>query len=289
MPTRVARPRDKAAVESAVNTVNKRVVGYLLEEVWTTLPDVNDAITERVDEVNHGVRRADGSTRFERFSEEEAPLLKPLPIEAFGEVVWKELKVGRNYHVTCDYQHYSVPYALAGQQLRVRVTSSSITAFDGQRVVAEHARKHGRKGQYSTDLAHVPPQHQVVKGLWSRSWFINRANAIGPATTQVIEQILDRYEVEAQSYLDCQNILGTLGKNKQKLEAACQQLLNMRTFATYSTIKRLIAATSSDQQKPAPLRPAAANVKNEPTQEADAAGALVRGADYYRQGGDDVQ
>jgi transposase len=289
VPTRVARPRDKAAVESAVNTINKRVIGYLLEEVWTTLTDVNDAITERLDEVNHGIRRADGTTRFERFSEEEAPLLKPLPNEAFEEVVWKELKVGRNYHVTSDYQHYSVPYEMAGQMLRARITSSRVSVFSGQRIVAEHARKNGRKGQYSTNPAHVPPQHKDIAGLWTRRWFIDRANAFGPATTQVIEQILDRHEIEAQSYLDCQNILGALGKNKQKLEAACQQLLNMRTFATYSTIKRLIAATNSDQQKPAPVRPAAANVKNEPAHAAEAAGALVRGADYYREGGDDVQ
>src|SRR5690606_35519100 len=119
----------------------------------------------------------------------------------------------------------------------------------------------GRRGQYSTDPAHVPPKHKDIAGLWSRRWFVGRANAIGPATALVIEQVLDRQEVEAQGYLDCQNILGTLGKNKQKLEAACQQLLNMRAHASYSTIKRLIAATTSDQQKPAPVRPAAANVK----------------------------
>jgi len=60
LPARVRRPRDKAAVESAVNTVNKRVLGYLLEEVWTALPDVNAAIGERLLEVNQGIRRVDG-------------------------------------------------------------------------------------------------------------------------------------------------------------------------------------------------------------------------------------
>ena len=287
VPARVAKPRDKAAVESAVHTVNKRVIGYLLEEVWTTLADVNAAIGERVHDVNHGIRRADGSTRFERFSEEEAPLLKRPPHEAFEEVAWKELKVGRNYHVTTDYQHYSVPYALAGQLLRARVTSARVSVFSGQRVVAEHARLHGRKGQYSTDPDHVPPQHKDVSGLWSRRWFIDRASTIGPATAIVIEQVLDRYEIEAQSYLDCQNILGTLGKNKQKLEAACQQLLNMRGSATYSTIKRLIAAINSDEQRPSAQRAAATNVKNEPARDAHAAGALVRGAEYYREGGEE--
>jgi len=231
----------------------------------------------------------DGSTRFERFQQEEASALKRLPRLAFEQVTWKELKVGRNYHVNCDYQHYSVPYALAGQQLRARLTSSSITLFDGQRVVAEHSRKQGRKGQYCTDPAHVPPQHGDVKGLWSRSWFTDRANAIGPATTAVIEQVLDRYTIEAQGYLDCQNILGALGKNKQKLEAACQQLLNMRGRATYSTIKRLMASINSDDRKPASLRAAANNKKPTATPTADGAiaiGALLRDADYYRDGGE---
>ena len=288
LPARVRRPRDKAAVESAVNTVNRRVLGHLLEDTWTTLVDVNAATSERLHEVNHGLRRVDGSTRFERFTQEEAPALLPLPRLAFEQVTWKELKVGRNYHVTTDYQHYSVPFTLAGRLLRARLTNSSVTLFDGQKVVAEHNRKHGRKGQYSTDSAHVPPQHRDVNGLWSRAWFMDRARAFGPATTTVIEQVLNRYEIEAQSYLDCQNILSALGKNKPKLEAACQQLLNMRGSATYSILKRLVAAMNSDQHKPAPNRVAATNTKkpaapDEP--EPEAAGALVRDADYYREGG----
>lgn len=283
VPARVRKPRDKAAVESAVNTVNKRVIGYLLEETWTTLEELNEAIAERVYEINHDIRRIDGTTRFELFCAEEAPLLAPLPDERFEQVEWKQLKAGRNYHLTADYQHYSVPYTLAGRLLRTRLTSSRVTVFDGQQVVAEHRRKTGRKGQYSTDPTHVPPQHRNVDGLWSRRWFLDRAGAFGPATVQVIEQILDRCHIEAQGYLDCQNILGTLGKaKKQKLEAACQQLVNMRGHATYSMLKRLMAAIDSDQHKPTEVRPAASTRKHVPTP--DTAGALVRGADYYRTG-----
>ncbi|HEX6681661.1 MAG TPA: IS21 family transposase [Candidatus Limnocylindrales bacterium] len=285
VPARVKRPRDKAAVESAVNTVNKRVIGYLLEETWTSLAELNEAIAERVFEVNHEIRRVDGTTRFELFTAEEAPVLAALPDEPFEQVEWKELKVGRNYHLTADYQHYSAPYTLAGRVLRVRLTTGRVTVFDGQQVVAEHRRKTGRKGQYSTDPGHVPPQHRNVDGLWSRQWFTDRAAAFGPATVAAVEQILDRHQIEAQGYLDCQNLLQTLGKkNKQKLEAACQQLANMRGYATYSTIKRLMAAIESDQDKQVPVRPAASNRKNTGEPGAEAAGALVRGADYYRQG-----
>ncbi|MGH3631897.1 MAG: Mu transposase domain-containing protein, partial [Sciscionella sp.] len=108
---------------------------------------------------------------------------------------------GRNYHLTADYQHYSVPYRLAGRLLRVRLTTSTVTVFDGVDIICEHRRLKDRKGQYSTLAEHVPAQHRDVDGLWSRRWFIDRARAFGPATVTVIEQILDRHVIEAQGYL----------------------------------------------------------------------------------------
>lgn len=262
VPARARKPRDKAAVENAVNVVNKRVIGYLEGEVWTTLSELNEAIEERVWEVNHDLRRADGSTRWERFTSEEQPLLGPLPAARFEEVTWKELKAGRNYHITCDYQRYSVPYALAGRLLRVRLTSSKVTVFDGHEIVCEHRRLTGRKGQYSTLPEHVPAQHQGIDGLWSRRWFTDRARSFGPATVAVIEQILDRHQIEAQGYLDCQNILNGLGKsNRERLEAACQELLNLGGQATYTTLKRLMAAINSDAKKARPITPAASTRK----------------------------
>ena len=289
LPARVRSPRDKAAVESGVHVVNTRVIGYLTEEVWTSLNDLNDAIGERVREINHDIRRVDGSTRWERFTEEEALLLRPLAVDGFTEVEWKEAKVGRNSHLTCDWQHYSVPHTHAGRILRVRLTSTTVTVFDGQEIVCEHARRTGRKGQYSTEAAHLPVEYRNIDGLWSREWFIGRARAFGPATLQVIEQLIDRREIEAQGFLDCQNVLETLGKrNKQRLEAACQQLINTGTPPSYTAVKRLMAAIDTDQKKPARVRPAASNRKPrfEPIGDSEhtvPSGAYVRGADYYRR------
>ena len=266
VPARAKRPRDKAAAENAVNVVNKRVIGYLEDDVFTTLSELNDAIEDRVREINHDMRRADDSTRWERFVAEEAGLLAPLPDAAFEEVSWKELKAGRNYHVTADTQRYSVPYRLAGRLLRVRFTQTSVTVFDGNDVVCEHRRLTGRKGQYSTLPEHVPPQHRNIDGLWSRRWFTDRARSFGPATVEVIEQILDRQKIEAQGYLDCQNVLTGLGKqNRERLEAACQELINRDGQATYTTLKRIMAGIDSDTRKPQPRVPAASTRKRSGT------------------------
>lgn len=292
LPTGVRSPKQKAAVESGVNVVNKRVIGYLAEDVWTSLDDLNTAISERVHEINHDIRRVDGSTRHERFSTEEAGLLGALAVDGFTEVEWREAKVARNSHVTCDSQHYSVPHEHAGKLLRVRLTAQSVTVFNGQQIVCEHVRLTGRKGQYATEVAHLPVDYQNVDLLWSREWFVQRAKAYGPATAQVITQLLDRRAVEAQGFLDCRNVLDTLGKrNKQRLEAACQQVVDSGIAPSYTGLKRLIAAIDSDAKKPARVRPAASNRKPrfEPVNpDADIAPGVppatyVRGAEYYRR------
>jgi transposase len=276
VPARARKPRDKAGAENAVNVVNERVIGYLEGEVWTTLEELNDAIDERVGEVNHDLRRADGTTRWERFTAEEQELLGTLPATRFEEVTWKEVKAGRNYHISCDYQRYSVPYQLAGRLLRVRLTSTRVTIFDGHDLVCEHRRLTGRKGQYSTLAEHVPLQHQGIDGLWSRRWFTDRARSFGPATVQVIEQILDRHAIEAQGYLDCQNILSGLGKaNRERLEAGCQEPINNGGQASYTTLKRLMAAINSDAKKPRKIIPAAS------TRKRSSAGDVELGPDVY--------
>ncbi|MEW1982079.1 IS21 family transposase [Citricoccus sp. NPDC079358] len=292
VPARAKRPRDKAAAEAAVNVVNTRVIGYLAEEFFTTVQGLNEAISARVVEINEGIPRADGSTRWERFTTDEAHLLQPLPEDAFDTVEWKQLKVGRNYHVSCDSQHYSVPYTYAGQLLRVRLTSTTVTVFDGDQVICEHTRRQGRKGQYSTEAAHAPTRHRGIDGLWSKRWFTDRARGFGPATEAVIAGIIDRHVIEAQGYLDCQNILESLGKrNKQRLEAACQVLLDTgQGPGTYSTIKRIMATIDSDTKKPRTVIPAAATRKPAAgTDPGPAAAVHVRSADHYRRGGQEVQ
>ncbi|MDY7540796.1 IS21 family transposase [Cryobacterium sp. 5B3] len=280
VPARVRKPRDKAAVESAVNVVNKRVIGYLAEDVWTSLGDLNAEIAVRVREINEDIRRANDTTRWELFQAEEAARLGSLPADRFEEVDWKELKVGRNYHLSCDFQYYSVPHAFAGTLLRVRLTSSRVTVFDGQDIVCEHPRQRGRKGQYSTLSEHVPVQHRDVDGLWSRRWFLDRARSFGPATVTVIEQILDRQRIEAQGYLDCQNILEGLGKrNRARLEAACQALINQHGHPTYTTLKRVMAAIDSDSKRPRPVTPAASTRK--PARTVTFQDVYVRDASHY--------
>ncbi|WP_229677237.1 IS21 family transposase [Glutamicibacter ardleyensis] len=281
VPARVKRPTDKAAIERAVQTANTRIIGYLSSELWSTIDELNAAIAAQVEEIND-LKNPQGITKREIFAADERSHLGSLPEQRFTQVTWKQVKVGRNYHITTDYQHYSVPYRLAGQSLKVRLTDLRVTLFDKEHVVCEHPRKYGRKGQYSTLSEHVPPVHRNIANLWSRAWFLDRAQGFGPATSMVIAQVLDRHAVEAQGYLDCQNILDSLGrKGKARLEAACQQVLNINAVPTYTTLKRVLGTITSDNQvQEAP--PAALNTLKPEVTNGDQ-DVFVRDGSYYSE------
>lgn len=263
------KPRDKAAVESAVHTVNKRVIGYLEAERVTSITELNELINERLHEINYEMTGADDTTRAQRFGQAEQAMLQPLPTSNFTVVQYRQLKVARNYHITCDRQHYSVPYQLVGNTWKVRLTHDAVTVFHGNHVVAEHARLHGRKGQYSTTDAHCPDHHRDIQGLWSPEWFLNRAAASGPATVQTITTILEAQSKPAQGFLACHNILATLGpKGKTALEQACHQLMTTGTRPSYSALKRLQAAVLEHPPKP-PQRPTPAPTRATPDRQPD--------------------
>ena len=111
--------------------------------VSTTRGSGPEAIADRLADINSAMTRADGTTRRMRFEQEEAPVMRDLPPTPFTEVYYKRLKVDRNWHITCDYQYYSVPFQLVGEAVTVRLTPQLVSIFNGDQLVAEHTRLHG--------------------------------------------------------------------------------------------------------------------------------------------------
>ena len=96
-----------------------------------------------------------------------------------------------------------------------------------------------------------------------------------------------RSDDDCVDYLDCQNILDGLGKrNRGRLEATCQELLNQRGYATYTTLKRLMAAIDSDSKRPRPVTPAASTRKRVSTVtfKETVPDVYVRDASHYARG-----
>lgn len=286
VPARPGKPRDKAHVERMVQVIETMVLGYLADAEFESFEQLNEAVSDRLEQVNSKVHRTNGISRAELFASSEAGLLKPLPSHRFEQAEYKQLKVGPNYHVNCDYQYYSVPYQLVGRTLSTRLTQTKVTVIDGATVVAEHARLEGRRGQHSTLDAHIPAQHKDGSGLWSRDWFIAHAQSFGPATVEVITAVLDRAAVEAQAFVECRNIVKGLGaKHRSLLEPACKYLLERGGYSSYSGLKRFIAVLAQEEKSPGRAAVPVPETVKDLSAESERTDRFVRAPGHYAMGG----
>ena len=125
--------------------------------------------------------------------------LLPLPASPFELAVWKVATVQYNYHISVERMNYSVPYQYIKHQVDVRLTRSTVEVFFSGTRIASHPRLHGRPNQYSTQEAHMPPDHQKYL-QWNGERFIQWAEKIGENTAAVVRLFLTSRQVEQQGY-----------------------------------------------------------------------------------------
>lgn len=253
VPARVRKPKDKAAVERAVQIGYSRILGYFDGEVFYSLDELNEAIARRIEDINCSMTRPDGTTRRQRFDAHEAPVMRDLPPQPFTEVSWRSPKVDRNWHVCCDYQYYSVPYQLVGKVLRARLTSHTVSLFDGDQLVAEHDRLHGFRYRYSTNPAHRPDGADTGANVLTRDELLKWASSFGPNTVTVITRILDTNAAAIPRGLSlARNVLANLGRkhDKASLEPACAVVVEKQLACNFAVIKRIQADIAHRQPTP---------------------------------------
>ncbi|MDX9917208.1 MAG: hypothetical protein RBT15_04250 [Gudongella sp.] len=84
----------------------------------------------------------------------------PLPATPYELADWKQATVQFNYHISIEGMLYSVPYEYIKRKVDIRITEKIIEVFYNHNRIASHKRLFGRKGQYSTAIEHMPPDHQ---------------------------------------------------------------------------------------------------------------------------------
>ncbi|WP_417802500.1 Mu transposase domain-containing protein [Thermophilibacter provencensis] len=280
VPARVRRPRDKAAAEKAVDLCETWVLAPLADERFSALSELNSEVRRLVGLLNARPFSRREGCRDDAFFGEERAALNPLPPARYEWCEWRRCKVAPDYHVQCESMRYSVPHRLVGRNVDVRLTASRVTVLDGGEVVAEHPRLRGRKGQYSTDAAHMPTEHLEAQSLWTRAWFERRAGEIGPETKRLLTGMLDSRAIEAQGYVACANVLSLSGRGRAaELEVACARVNASGGAASYTRVKNTMSAIRAEgRARPAPAAPAAA-----PQPDRAAHVGRVRGAEYYRR------
>ena len=139
LPTRKAKPRDKAKVEAGVLLVERWILARLRNQTFFSFTELNQQIRRLLDLLNdRRFQKIDG-TRRSLFESLDRPALTPLLEARYEYAQWKA-RVNIDYHIDVLGHYYSVPYALARQAVEVRISRGTIEVYhDGNRVAA-HVR-----------------------------------------------------------------------------------------------------------------------------------------------------
>jgi transposase len=240
LPTRSAKPQDKALVEGAVKIIYTRIYAKLRNRVFHSLTDLNEAMWELLDNHNNTKFQNRHYSRQELFEESEKSELKALPISKYEIKEYARLTVNKNCHIyiSCDQHYYSVPYKYIGKQVRVIYTKNHVEIYFDYKRIAFHIRDY-KKYRYSTVREHLPSHHQFVSD-WNPEKFIQWASGIGFETELYIRKVLESKSHPEQAYKSCIGILSFNKKyGKQRLNNACKRAINYNCYS-YMAINNIL-------------------------------------------------
>jgi len=240
IPARVRKPKDKPNAEGVVGNVSTWIIAKLRNEQFFSLAELNVAIREELEDFNAKDFQKKEGSRSSLFHEEELPYLSSLPTTSYELADWKQATVQFNYHISVEQMLYSVPFEYIKRKVDVRITDRVIEIFYNHNRIASHKRLIGRKGQYSTIVEHMPPDHQKYLE-WNGDRFRQWARRIGNNTFMAVDAILTSKRVEQQTYRSCMGLLKLADKHsEQQLEAACEKALSFTASPSYKSIKNIL-------------------------------------------------
>ena len=265
VPARAGHPRDKAVVEANVLVAQRWILAVLRHRRFFSLAELNVAIRELLAPLNARPMRKLGVSRRALFEQLDRPLLRPLPASRYEFAEWRrDAGVNIDYHVLVERNYYSVPYQLVHQRVEVRLGATTVELFLKGRRVASH-RRHGGRGQYATESAHMPHAHRA-QAEWTPSRLISWAETTGPATAALVAALLASKPHPEQGYRAC---LGLMRLSKTygaaRMDAACARALHLGA-PRYRTVQNILASGADrialpDASAPAPRLPVHPNIR----------------------------
>lgn len=269
LPARPRKPQDKAKVEVGVQIVERWILARLRHRRFFSLHEVNVAVAELLEDLNLRPFKKLPGNRREWFEKLDRPVLKPLPALRYQVATFKRCRVNIDYHVEIEEHYYSVPHALARQEVDVRLCGHTVEILYHGKRVASHV-KSTRQGHHTTVADHMPAAHRAHME-WTPGRFLNWAATIGVAVTGIVRHLLTNRPHPEMGYRACLGLLALVKQyGEARLEAACTRALVIGAPSRKSVASILKAGL--DQQ---PLPGTKQLELPLPTH------ANVRGPDYY--------
>ena len=268
LPARPYKPKDKSKVEGGVLLVQRWIVARLRNRAFFSLEELNAAIREELTRLNARVSRHLGASRQQLFEQLDKPALIPLPPTRHVHADWRSVTVGGDYHIRILDHYYSVPYGLVRAALWVRITASTIEAFQGGKRVASHQRAGPGDGRDTTVKAHMPAKHRHYAEMTAEKVRTD-AQTVGPNVAALVEVILRNKPRPEQGIRACAGILKLKrGSGPERLDAACARALALNACSLKSVTSILKNRLETQPVEAAPEAPTIAHTN-------------IRGAHYF--------
>lgn len=189
-PTPPRDPKKKGKVESGVKYVKRN---FIKPRDFADVDDANRRLDRWVVKIaGERIHGTTGRQPLEVFHQVERATLQPLPASPYILVIWKKATVHRDGQFLFDRRPYPVPWRLIGKQVWLRITPTTIeVSFDDERVTT-HER--GKPVPDTIRDAFLPPERAYLRHR-SRSYWENKADAIGEEVGQYIREVFDADDV----------------------------------------------------------------------------------------------
>jgi len=140
-PCNVGKGHEKGRVENAVGYVKKNFLAGL------ELPDfsaLNPAARQWLDTVANVRLHSETRAQPVQVWHTERPYLSPLPLQPFDIATVSQVRASRQFRITLDTNHYSVPAHYAGQALTLKTYPERLCIYHGDQLIARHGRRYDR-------------------------------------------------------------------------------------------------------------------------------------------------
>jgi transposase len=238
LPARVRKPRDKAKVENAVQQVERWVLAPLRNRTFFSVSEANEALTQKLAELNDKVMKGPNLSRKQFFEEVDQPAMRSLPNVRYVFASWKRAKVAPDYHVEVEGHLYSVPFTLVGKHVDARVSQNTVEVFLSGKRVASHMRSCSRRG-FTTDSSHMPQKHREL-AKWTPARMLRWAGTSGPNVEAFTRNLLGGKVHPEHGYRMCMGVMNLEKRfGKERLDNACARAVSLGAFS-YKSVKSIL-------------------------------------------------
>ena len=232
VPARSGHPRDKAIVEGLVKILMRYARFRYRRTQFTSLSQINQALSECVERINARRHSRFGVSRRERFEALERAALKALPVYDVDSGEWLTATLHPDCYVLVEAVLYSAPHIHRHKKLRIKLTENHVEIFLNLERLAIHPRSRHRDGRRIKIDAHFPPASQAYyeatpQRLLSQSRFIH------PELHRLFVELFN-----ADVYGNLRRAQGFVRSCTKEINTAGHELASQRIAAAIATMRR---------------------------------------------------